>query len=75
MIACPPIPEYGDSVASTNMTIREYFAVHVDFSDISLISTFKTSFGRPTVMAELAEYSAALRVLFADALIAELNKK
>lgn len=60
-------PGYG-------MTLRDYFAAHVDISAYAAASTFEENEGRAPTITELAAYIAAIRFAEADAMLAERAK-
>jgi hypothetical protein len=67
----PAFPHHEDGMSGTSpgMSLRHYFASHVDVSVYDPINTFRNARGREPSVEELATYVAEIRMLEADALL------
>ena len=75
----PAFPEAGLSglpngefiYGQSGMTLREYYAIHVDVSAYNPYDAFKLKYERLPTMLELAEYISQIRFLEADCMLKE----
>lgn len=65
---------FGPQISSAGMSLRDYFAVHIEFPVSEIVKTFEAHTGETPTYTQLAEAIAHLRYLLADAMLAERLK-
>ena len=69
-----PACNEANNNGTMGMTLRDYFAAAADVAAYSPLKTLEVRLGRPPAIEELAKYISAIRLLEADAMLAERMK-
>jgi hypothetical protein len=64
--ACSPI---GDWEVQHGMSLRDYFATHVDISGMNLLETYTLRYGKGPSVLEISDYASKIKYVMADAMI------